>query len=145
MYIPFWLIKIIMKNWTSQLQRPLYHYCSEIMKKEFIPFIMSWLQHMAHKKGQYVIVAYWKKKKRLLQVSWNFVIIIKISFVIRTLQPTLLGAHYTIIVWFDSKKTISFIYLTNWPNAGLIHYENKCTNLVSKNVVFYAFLAVRIY
>ena len=84
---------------------------SEIIRKEFIPFIMSWLQHMAHKKGQYVIVAYWKEeKKRLLQVSWNFVIIIKISFVIRTLQPTLLGAHYTIIVWFDSKKT-------NWFTA----------------------------
>ena len=81
------------------------------MKKEFmyIPYIMSWLQHMAHKKRSICYRSILKRtKKWLLQVSWNFVIIIKISFVIRTLQPTLLGAHYTIIVWFDSKKTNSF-------------------------------------
>ena len=82
---------------------------SEKIRKEFIPFIMSWLQHMAHKKGQYVIVAYWKEQKKstftsLMKLCHNH----KDQLCNKNTSTHPSGAHYTIIVWLGSKKTNSF-------------------------------------
>ena len=92
------------------------------MQKEFmyIPYIMSWLQHMAHKKGQYVIVAYWKMTfTSLMKLCHNHKD--QLCNKNTSTHPSWSTLHYYSLVWFKKDKLIY--------SKALEYVASRCSDL----------------